>query len=65
MTVGQVLAKIKAGEAPAKKEGQDAKQENAGAGAAPAESTALDTETQGDSGTPKYPPLYVTHSVAS
>ena len=65
MTVGQVLARIKAGEAPAKTEGQDTKQEDAGAGAAPAESTALDTETQRDSGTQKHAPLHVTHRVAS
>ena len=53
MTVGQVLAKISAGEAPsqpAKQGSGDAKQEDAAAGAAPADSTAVDTETQKDSG---------------
>ena len=67
MKVGQVLARIKAGEAPAKTEGQGTKQEDAGAGAGatPAESTALDTEAQGDSGTNKHAPLPVTHGVAS
>ena len=51
--VGDVLAKIKAGEAPAQpaeKDSRDPKQEDAGAGAAPVESTAVDKETQGDSG---------------
>lgn len=51
--VGDVLAKIKAGEAPAQpaeKDSCDPKQEDAGAGAAPVESTAVDKETQGDSG---------------
>ena len=55
MTVGQVLAKIAAGEAPAQSAGQDSgdpKQEDAAAGAAPADSTAVDTETQKDSGLP-------------
>ena len=54
MKVGQVLAKIAAGEAPAQPAGQDGgdpKQEDAAAGAAPADSTAVDTETQKDSGT--------------
>ena len=46
VTVGQVLAKIAAGEAPS----QPAGQEDASAGAAPAESTAFDTETKPDSG---------------
>ena len=46
VTVGQVLAKIAAGEAPS----QPAGQEDASAGAAPAEATALDAETTPDSG---------------
>lgn len=53
MTVGQVLAKIAAGEAPsqsAKQGSGDSEQENAAAGAAPADSTAVDNETQKDSG---------------
>ena len=47
VTVGQVLAKIVAGEAPT----QPAGQEDAPGGAAPAEATALATETKSDSGT--------------
>ena len=46
VTVGQVLAKIAAGEASP----QPATKEEAPGGAAPADSTALDTETTSDSG---------------
>lgn len=56
VTVGQVLAKIAAGEAPSQPAGQgskDPKQEDAAAGAAPADSTAVDTESQKDSGIPR------------
>ena len=48
VTVGQVLAKIAAGEAPS----QPAGEEDASAGAAPAEATALDAESKPDSGIP-------------
>ena len=59
VTVGQVLAKIAAGEAPSQPAGhgsQDSKQEDAAAGAAPADSTAVDTESQKDSGMPMRDP---------
>ncbi len=55
VTVGQVLAKIAAGDASSQPAGQaskDPKQEDAAAGAAPADSTAVDTESQKDSGMP-------------
>ena len=52
VTVGQVLAKIAAGEAPS----QPAGQEDASAGAAPAEATAVDAETKPDSGIYKTEP---------
>ena len=52
VTVGQVLAKIAAGEAPS----QPAGQEDASEGAAPAEATALDAETKPDSGISKTQP---------